>query len=357
MSARFDLLLTLGYLLTSAISLLTLASIAPDRFLAQSLFLLMGFGLYLYLSVQDPKLFHVLATPSYLTVVIFLLATFFFGSEVRGAVRWISFGTFNFQASEFAKPLLALFFARYFSTHPPHSLLAIIKSLLLFSLPCGLVFLQPDLGTAIVLLVIFLSELFVARAPLWLFGLLPALAVVILLLGFPFFQSYQLERLRVFIDPGSDPLGAGYNVIQSEIAVGSGGLFGKGLGAGTQSHLRFLPERHTDFIFASLVEELGLLGGILTLLVLAILLGRLATLTLRPLPPPERLFITGLLSYLSFQSFINMGMNLGIVPVTGVTLPLISYGGSSILTLSVALGIAGAYGRNSSPPHPLIEIR
>jgi len=169
-----------------------------------------------------------------------------------------------------------------------------------------------------------------------------------------FLAPYQLERLESFANPGRDPLGAGYNVIQSVIAVGSGGILGKGLGHGTQSHLQFLPERHTDFMFASLAEELGLLGSATTILLESYLIYYLLSKALVS-RPFSRLVLGGVAGYLFFQTAVNLGMNLGIAPVTGVTLPLVSYGGSSVLAVSIALGLASSFAKDKPLP-PTLEI-
>jgi len=232
-----------------------------------------------------------------------------------------------------------------------------LRSFLLVSIPIFLILKQPDLGTSLVVIVIFAAELLIARTPNWLFVVGTVAVIALAWLSPHFLHSYQLERLTAFLDPASDPLGAGYNVIQSTIAIGSGGPLGKGLGHGTQSHLRFLPERHTDFVFASLVEELGLVGGLLVILAIGMILYRLASLMLRNLARQERLILAGVFAYLIFQTFVNIGMNLGIAPVTGVTLPLISYGGSSILAIAVSLGIAGSISHGSTESQELIEIK
>lgn len=356
MKLRLNPWLTTTYLLSALVSLVIISSISPDRFLAQVAWLSLGFGLYLYFSQQDPALYTALAKAAYPTALLLLVATLVLGEHVRGSVRWIPLFGFNLQTSELVKPLLILSFARYFSTHPPRSLRSVFLSLLLLSAPLALILRQPDLGTALVICTIFATQIFVAGLSPWLIAAALALLTYLGSLAPHFLHDYQLARLESFLNPGKDPLGIGYNVIQSQIAIGSGGLFGKGLGHGTQSHLRFLPERHTDFVFASLVEELGLLGGSFVLIVLFFLLIHLTKSMLESSTIP-RLVLAGAIGYLLFQTFINIGMNLGVAPVTGVTLPLISYGGSSILALSITFGIVGAYLNYRRFSHDLIEIR
>ncbi len=351
-----DLWLTLCYLLSGCLSLVVLTSISPERVGQQALMFGLGLLLFIYLSHQDSAIYKTFAPAGYLLALLLLIATVVFGSTVRGSTRWIALGSFQLQAGEFVKPLLVLSFAYFLHLYPPKNLKNILLNLALFAVPAILVFKQPDLGTTLVISSIWLSQLFVSGLSYWLVaaGLSASLLFLKFLPGL--LHDYQLKRLETFVDPFRDPLGAGYNVIQSVIAVGSGGILGKGLGHGTQSHLRFLPERHTDFIFASLAEELGIVGSILVIFCLGGLLYRLLTLATCAHSTSSRLIYVGIFSYLAFQVFINIGMNIGIAPVTGVTLPLISYGGSSVLATAITLGIAASCVR-SDRTRALIEIK
>lgn len=316
----------------------------------------LGLVLILYVGSQDAAVYKTFAPIGYLISIVLLIVTFVFGFSVRGSTRWIPLGSFQLQAGEFAKPLLVLAFAYFLKRFPPRTLKNVLINSVLFAIPVMLIFAQPDLGTALVVSSIWLAQIFVAGVSYWIIGAAVAAGLVFAEYVPRFLHDYQLRRLETFIDPATDPLGAGYNVIQSIIAVGSGGILGKGLGHGTQSHLRFLPERHTDFIFASLAEELGLIGSFLVIFCLGGLLYRLLTLATRTRSPSSRLIYVGIFSYLSFQTFVNIGMNIGLAPVTGVTLPLISYGGSSILATAITLGIAASLAR-SDKANTLIEIR
>lgn len=351
-----DIWLTLCYLLAGIFSLVVLASISPDHVPQQAIAFGLGFLIYVYLGSQDSAVYKTFAPLGYLFALVLLLATFVLGTSVRGAVRWIPLGSFQLQAGEFAKPFLILAFSYVIERFPPHTLKNIGINLVLFALPVFLIFRQPDLGTALVVSAIWLSQIFVAGLPFWLIGGGGALALIFGESLPHFLHDYQLKRLETFIDPFRDPLGAGYNVIQSIIAVGSGGIFGLGLGHGTQSHLSFLPERHTDFIFASLAEELGLVGALTVLIVLGSILFRILSLATHTGDRVARTIYVGVFSYLSFQTFINVGMNIGIAPVTGVTLPLVSYGGSSILATAIALGIAASL-IHADRRQTLLEIR
>ncbi len=351
-----DRWLTICYLLAGALSLVVLTSISPDRVPQQALMFGLGFMFYLYLARQEAAVYKTFAPLGYGIALVLLLATFIFGASVRGSTRWISLGSFQLQAGEFAKPLLVLAFAYFLDRFPPKTLKNILLNTLLFIPPVLLIFRQPDLGTALVVSSIWVAALFVTGLPYWLIGVMSVLGIIFAESLPRLLHDYQLKRLETFIDPFRDPLGAGYNVIQSLIAVGSGGILGKGLGNGTQSHLRFLPERHTDFIFASLAEELGLVGSLLVLFCLGSLLYRLLSLATHTRDTTNRAIYIGIFSYLAFQTFINIGMNIGIAPVTGVTLPLISYGGSSVLATAITLGIAASLAR-SDHSDTLIEIR
>lgn len=348
--------LTLFYLLAGALSLAVLTSISPERVGQQAFVFALGFAIFIYLSNQDSAVFKTFAPFGYLIAVLLLVATFVLGSSVRGSVRWIPLGGFQLQSGEFAKPLLVLAFAFFIKLFPPKTLKNIFINTVLFAIPALLIFKQPDLGTALVVSSIWVAQMFVAGIYFWIIGGMAGIGVLFMEYLPKFLHDYQLRRLETFIDPFKDPLGAGYNVIQSIIAVGSGGVFGKGLGHGTQSHLRFLPERHTDFIFASLAEELGLIGSILVIFCLGGLLYRLLTLATHSPSSSSRLIYIGIFSYLFFQTFVNIGMNIGIAPVTGVTLPLISYGGSSVLATAITLGIAASCARGDKV-RTLIEIK
>jgi rod shape determining protein RodA len=351
-----DFWLTLYYVLAGILSLVVLTSISPERVGQQALMFVIGLFVFIYLSAQDSAVYKTFAPISYFVAVFFLAITLVLGETLRGSTRWISIAGFQLQAGEFVKPLLTLAFAHFLTRYPPKIFKNLVINLVLFAIPVLLIFKQPDLGTALAVSSIWLAEVFVAGISYWIIG--ASLGTMALISSFipVFLHDYQIRRLETFIDPYRDPLGSGYNVIQSIIAVGSGGFLGKGLGGGTQSHLRFLPERHTDFIFASLAEELGAIGSLLVLFTLGGLLYRLLILATHSRINSSRLIYLGAFGYLFFQTFINVGMNIGIAPVTGVTLPLISYGGSSILATAITLGIVSSCVK-SDHAHSLIEIR
>ena len=262
------------------------------------------------------------------------------GAVRLGAVRWLSVFGLSIQPSEFMKVTTVCLLARYLAGQPSSlPARAFVVSLLIAGLPALLIFLQPDLGSAIIFAAIWLGMVWVAGVPRRFLEGLGGAAAVLLPLGWHILKDYQRDRLLVFINPHADPLGAGYTIIQSTIAIGSGRLWGRGWLAGTQNQLNFLPERHSDFIFSVIGEEWGFLGSVTVLLLFGILLSRADRVALDTSEPQGRLVVAGVVSWIGFQAFVNMGMVMGMLPVVGVPLPLISYGGSSMITLWVALGL------------------
>jgi rod shape determining protein RodA len=273
--------------------------------------------------------------------LLLLVAVLAVGVTRLGAQRWIPLGPFGgFQPSEIAKIILIVTLARYLSSRePPSTLPGLVPSLLHVAVPMLLIVRQPDLGTAMVLGAILVGMLFLAGVRLSLLAGLAGLA----LMGVPFLWSflhdYQRARLMVFLDPGIDPLGAGYALNQAKIAVGSGQLWGKGLFAGTQNLLRFIPEQHTDFIFTVVGEELGFVGGALLLLLFLLWVWRALRIAAVAGDRLGRLIAGGIVTMVVFHVFVNVGMTVGLMPITGIPLPFISYGGSSLLALGIATGL------------------
>lgn len=281
------------------------------------------------------------AAPFLYGVSIILLLLSYLGPTIRGATRWIMIGGAQLQPSELVKPLLLLSFSWALTRFPPKTIRAIVLHGLLFLIPFFIVFKQPDLGTGLVYAAAWLSMMIASGFQLRWVVVLSLMAVLALPVGWRGLHDYQQARIITFLNPSLDPKGAGYNALQSMIAVGSGQLFGRGLGRGTQSQLRFLPEHHTDFIFATLVEELGFAGGIMLLVGYALLLWRIISPLLRGQVRQMLPFVysVGLCTMLLTQIFINAGMNMGIIPITGITLPLVSYGGSSLLSITISFGL------------------
>ncbi len=348
----FTLILILLVLLGSFV----VFSVAPHKIVSHLLFLLLGFGLYFYFSRQPTAVFSNLGPYFYLFSLLLLVLTLVLGKNIRGATRWLVIGSFRFQSSELVKPLLIASYANFMTKWKPVNLKNILINALLAGLPIFLIFLQPDLGTALIHIFIWFTMLFLAGIPTLYLLLSFGLAGLAFSLSPYLLKPYQLERLLTFINPERDPLGAGYNVIQATITIGSGRLFGRGLGGNTQTKLHFLPERHTDFIFASLAEELGFLGVSFLFGLLYLLFTALLKFLFHQPNFTHKLILGGVFAYLFIQSILNVAMNLGIAPVTGVTLPLISYGGSSLLAIFMALGMAVST-LNTLHSKPELEIK
>ena len=287
------------------------------------------------------------AVPAYVAGVALLLAVALFGDIVNGARRWLHVGVARFQPSEMLKIALPMMLAWYF--HRREATLRLrdfIMAGLLLAVPVGFILRQPDLGTASLVGAAGFYVIFFAGISWRLLGGLAALFVAALFPLWGLLHDYQRRRVLTLLDPTQDPLGAGYHIIQSTIAVGSGGISGKGWLNGTQAHLEFIPERHTDFIFAVYSEEFGLIGNLVLLLLYVLLIGRGLVIAANAATVFARL-IAGSMTLMFFTyAFVNMGMVSGILPVVGVPLPFLSYGGTALLTLFIGAGILMSVQRN-----------
>jgi rod shape determining protein RodA len=276
----------------------------------------------------------------YILGVLLLFAVLMVGHVGKGAERWINLGIIHFQPSELMKLALPMFLAAYcHKIHLPLTTQSILFLLVIILIPVLLTAKQPDLSTAILLIIAGGSVLLLAGLSWHLIGFISVLLTLSAPLSWYFLHDYQRQRVLTFLNPERDPLGAGYHIIQSKIAIGSGGFFGKGWLNGTQSHLHFLPEHATDFIFAVCGEELGFLGSVILVMIFMIIILRGLYITIHAQDTFSRL-LAGSLTLTFFVSFfINMGMVTGILPVMGLPLPLVSYGGSSMVTLMAGFGI------------------
>ena len=264
------------------------------------------------------------------------------GTVGMGAQRWLSFGYFNLQPSELMKISLVLALARYFhgaSIEDVGRPTYLIVPLLMIALPSALVLRQPDLGTTLLLVMASGAIFFTAGVRMWKFGVVFVAAIGAMPVAWQFLHEYQKQRVLTFLNPESDPLGSGYHIIQSKIALGSGGVFGKGFMQGTQGHLRFLPEMQTDFIFTMLAEEFGMVGGVGLLILYWLILVYGFAMTLRSRNQFGRLVGAGITTTFFLYVFINIAMVMGLIPVVGVPLPLISYGGTAMMTLLIGFGL------------------
>ncbi|HVC54521.1 MAG TPA: rod shape-determining protein RodA [Stellaceae bacterium] len=264
------------------------------------------------------------------------------GTAGLGAQRWISLGSFQLQPSEIMKIALVLALARYFHGLPAENggrLRSLVMPAVMVMMPTALVLKQPDLGTAMMLLATGAALFFMGGVRLRIFGVAALAAAAAAPLGWSMLRDYQKIRLYTFLDPGRDPLGAGYHILQSKIAFGSGGLFGKGFLLGTQSHLSFLPERQTDFIFTMIAEEFGLVGGLTLLALYFLVIAYAFAIALRSRSQFGKLLGLGISVNFFLYAFINTAMVMGLIPVVGVPLPLISYGGTAMVTVMLGFGL------------------
>ncbi len=303
-----------------------------------------GMGLVLMLAVAmvDLRFWYRAAWPAYAVSVLLLVAVDLKGVKGLGAQRWLELGPLSLQPSELMKIALVMVLARYFSTLSHAEIGRPMRLLIpaaLIGLPAALVLKQPDLGTAMMLTLGSAGLLFLAGVRLWKFALAAAGAAALVPLAWRFLRPYQQNRILTFLNPENDSLGAGYHITQSKIALGSGGMWGKGFLQGTQSHLSFLPEKQTDFIFTMFAEEFGMAGGLVLLGLYALVIAYGFGIGLRCRNQFGRLLALGVVVNFFLYVFINTAMVMGLIPIVGVPLPLISYGGTAMLTLMFGFGL------------------
>ena len=286
--------------------------------------------------------------PIFAIIILMLIGVEALGLVKKGAQRWLELGPVRLQPSEFMKPAIVLTLARFYELLPAGEIRkwrAIWPALALLGVPAALILIQPDLGTCIMVLLCGITVMFLAGLPLYLFigsGLTLAAAAPI---AFAMMHDYQRKRVLIFMDPESDPLGAGYHISQSKIAIGSGGIWGKGFLQGSQSHLDYLPEGHTDFVFATMAEEWGLVGGVLLILAFGLVIRWGMRVAANSKSRFAQLTAAGLSMTIFFYVTINLMMVMGLAPVVGVPLPLVSFGGSAVMTIMLCLGILMALER------------
>jgi len=303
---------------------------------------LIGLGMLAAIAITDIRLILRYAYAFYVIVLILLIVVEVKGFVGGGAQRWVDLGFINLQPSELMKPAIVIALARYFHGVNMDEIgqpTMLLFPLALIGIPTALIMIQPDLGTALLVVMGATVMLFMAGVRIWKFLVMGGLGLAAIPVAWNMLHDYQQNRILTFLDPESDPLGTGYHILQSKIALGSGGLFGKGFMAGTQSHLNFLPERQTDFIFTMLAEEFGMVGGLLLLGLYVILLIYGYAIAFRCRHQFGRLVAMGITTGFFLYFFINIAMVMGLVPVVGVTLPFISYGGTSLLTLMLSTGL------------------
>ncbi|OGK17623.1 hypothetical protein A3D80_00165 [Candidatus Roizmanbacteria bacterium RIFCSPHIGHO2_02_FULL_40_13b] len=321
-------------------SLFNLLGISFQFFLNQFTFFIVGFiALFLTLKLGIKNV-QINARLIYLSFIGLLIITFIVGDVVRGSRRWIDLVFFNFQASEFLKPFFIIFLADFFSKSKI-STRSVLISFAYFLLIFVIIVKQPDLGNALLYLGVFAGMVFFAGLTARYYMYAFILSIITSPILWKLLKDYQKNRILSFLNPQIDTSGISYNLIQSIITVGSGGLFGRGLGLGTQSRFLFLPENHTDFAYAALVEQFGFIGGLAVIILYAILFYRLL-LVLRSVRdnPFHFMYVSGVLLFLATSFTVNIGMNMGLFPITGIALPFVSYGGSSVVSTMIMVGLA-----------------
>jgi len=361
---RPDLLLIVPYIVLSVLGLLMIYSatapgleeegLDPTADLKrQAFFVVLGFIVFAAMSVIEVKTVRLLVPAIYLVTIFLLIAVLLIGQEVKGAQRWIPVGPWVFQPSEFAKVAVILAVAAVLaaSPHLPLRWDRVARVLALVGLPALLIFLQPDLGTMLVFGFIAVLMLFVGGSTMRQLAFLIVAVIIgsVALFQVGAIQEYQVTRLTAFLDPATDLQGAQYNQAQSEIAIGSGGLTGRGLFDGTQTNLRFVPEQESDFIFTAVGEQLGFIGGLLVLALFALMLWRILVGAYGARERFGQLVAVGVAGLIAFHVFVNVGMTIRLMPVTGLPLPLMSAGGTVFVAMSAALGLVHSIWLHRSP--------
>jgi len=345
---KLDWIILITIILLLAIGFLALYSVSRGEtgtdlgnFKKQLISATVGIGLMLAIAFFDYRSLSFFSTKLYFATLAVLFLILFFGTTIRGTTGWIGFGFFHIQPVEIAKLAMVIFLASFFSKKKSQLsiVVRITASVILIFFPVYLIIKQPDFGSAMVIVVswaVMLSISGISKKNLFILFLIGA---IISYSGWFLLRPYQKERLVNFVNPYNDPRGSGYNVIQSMVAVGSGGLLGKGLGHGSQSQLNFLPEKHTDFIFAVIAEEMGFVGAASVIFLLGLLLYRIKEAARLSGDNFGYLLAAGILVMLFSQILVNIGMNIGVMPVAGVPLPFLSYGGSSLVAVFASIGI------------------
>jgi rod shape determining protein RodA len=320
--------------------------------LRQIIYGAIGLVVILIVSAIDYRFWSGAIVPMYAVIVVFLLLLFVIGGTRFGATRWLETGLVSIQPTELAKIVVILALANYFAKNidAPRSWGWLAKSLLITLGIAGLIFIQPNLSNVIVIMVMWAGMIWVSGLELKQLGIMIAVAVLLVIVGFNFIQGYQQKRIINFINPDQSARnGPIYNVIQAMIALGSGGWVGKGYGHGTQTQLRFMKVRHTDFIFSVIGEELGFVGAIFVLVLIGYIIYRCLRAARLARDPFGSLIAYGVAVLIFFQAVVNIAVNLNLIPVTGVPLPFISYGGSGLISLMLGIGLVESVALRHKP--------
>ncbi|MBN1168332.1 rod shape-determining protein RodA [Candidatus Woesebacteria bacterium] len=343
MKRFFDLLskdyfIVIPVVLLIVISVFTLRSLAPEIFPSYLLFILAGLVLFIFSSALDFEIYYAFSKHFYILSIFFLALPLIIGQVTRGSIRWINLGDLTIQPSEIIRPFLILYVAR-FLTQENIDLKRLFKLLFTMALPLFMILVQPSLGVTVLTFFGFLGAMLATSIEKKYFALGAVIFIAIMPIVWHILEPYQRERVTSFINPEADPYGSGYNSIQSMISVGSGGLLGRGLGLGVQTQLKFLPEKHSDFVFAAISEEMGFVGACFILFLYYLIFAYIVRSINNSRSYVARVFGTGLFMTYFVQVVIHIGMNMGMFPITGVPLPLVSAGGSSFISTMLGLGL------------------
>src|SRR5437763_9110244 len=321
---------------------------SPPWGIKQALAFLVFLVIAVAMSWMSESTIKSIACPRYGLTLIMLLGVEAPGSVSKGAQRWLDIGPLRLQPSEFMKPAIVLTLARFYELVPPAEIRkwrAIWPAFVLLGVPALLILVQPDLGTAIMVVLCGVTVMFLAGLPWWIFVAPTAAVAAIAPIVYSMMHGYQRKRVDVFLNPESDPQGAGYHIAQSKIAIGSGGVWGKGFLHGSQSHLQYLPEGHTDFVFATMAEEWGLVGGVILICAFAAIIRWGMRVSQNARTRFGQLAAAGLSATIFFYVAINLMMVMGLAPAVGVPLPLVSFGGPAVMTVMLCLGLLMALER------------
>lgn len=348
MRGKWDWLLFIQILAIGSISILIIYSINRSLALYQFAFWVTGLTILYVASQINYKFWQSITLQFYFLTLVLLALLFLLADPVRGSTRWFDFGLVRLQPSELAKAAAVFLTSHIYSNKSAQNIKNALFVLFALSPAIILIFVQPDIGNTLAFFTIWLGTSLVSGLKIKQLAVFASLLLLTLTLFVEILAPYQKQRISSFINPTGDPLGTGYNIIQSKIAIGSGKLFGKGFAQGSQSQLNFLPEAESDFIFASISEQLGLIGASLLLIIYVWMIMRIIKIA-KDKDRYAQLLTAGIISFLVLQFTINVAMNMGILPVTGITFPLVSYGGSSLITTLFFLGIVFSIGKSSTP--------
>lgn len=339
MRRGFDWFLAAQILAIGSISVLVIFAQNKQIAVSQLFFWIIGLAIFYIVYQLDFRVWHKWSIFLYCSSIISLIILLFLGDPIRGSIRWIQIGSARIQPSEIAKIASILILASFYKEKSARFLKNLFFAFMIILPLVTLILVQPDIGNILPIFSIWVGISLASGLRLRDLLLLLLGGLIVTILTFELLAPYQKDRINSFINPTKDPLGTGYHIIQSKIAVGSGQFFGRGLGRGSQSQLKFLPESESDFIFASISEQLGFLGAGVLIILYILVLTRLISYVNLQIQRSSQLVIIGAIYMLLSQILVNIGMNLGLLPVTGITLPLVSAGGSSLVAILIILGI------------------